>query len=235
MFVCQSQRGVSTIELAIVITVIGLLMAVVVGGVKLQKAAELRSVISDVTRFMASIEGFKSQYESLPGDMDNAVDVFGSDTANGDGDDLIEYPTSGNIESLRGWQQLTLSSFLDGSYVGTAGDGADQADIGINVPASKRAKVGYYLITDHINGGTSRHAIRVGAYRASNPNNNAAFTALEAQTIDAKLDDDDPEAGRVQAAKGNDIVSELCQNPSGTGYNISNDDKNCIIEFPAFP
>lgn len=228
------RKAFSLVELAISILVIGLLITITVGGLSIQKSSEIRGMITDVQQFQLAVENFNLQYESLPGDMDNATDYW-SASANGDGDDTIEYPSSGNIEALRAWQQLALAGLIEGGYTGTAGDGADQADIGINVPSSHRAKVGYNIMTGNLSGGDDRHEIRIGSFDAGEKNQNAALTPQEARSIDAKLDDGNPADGTVFGLKGTDIASELCQNASGDDYRITQDSKTCVLAFPAFP
>lgn len=228
------RRGFSLVELAIAVLVIGLLIVITIGGLSVQRASEVRGIVNDVQQFQLAVENFQNQYESLPGDMEDAT-TYWSDSANGDGDDTIGYPTSGNIESLRAWQQLSLAGFIDGGYTGVAGDGADQADIGVNVPAAERTKVGYHLITGNLAGGDNRHEIRVGAFTANGPNRSAALTQQEAKSIDAKMDDGNPEDGNVYALKGDDMASELCKSAAGTDYRITEESKACIMAFSALP
>lgn len=230
----KNNHGISLTELAIVIVVIGLLMAVTVGGLSIQKSSEVREMVAEIQQFQSAMESFSLEYEGLPGDMDDATNYW-ADTVNGNGDDFIEYPTSGNIESLRAWQQLALAGLIEGGYTGIAGDGVNQADIGINVPAAKRTKVGYYLITDHLTGSDDRHEIRIGAFISGAANQGAALTPQEAKSIDKKMDDGNPMNGAILGMKGVDIASELCQSESGDDYRISEEVKTCILSFPAFP
>jgi prepilin-type N-terminal cleavage/methylation domain-containing protein len=68
--VFSKQRGFSLIELAIVVTVIGIILAMVVryGGAILNssKVVQTLAIIDDLSK--ASVQ-FKEQYKSLPGDM----------------------------------------------------------------------------------------------------------------------------------------------------------------------
>lgn len=229
----KNNAGVSMTELAIVITVIALLVGVVVGGRSIKKASEIRGMVSDIQQFQSSIENFRTQYNGLPGDLNDATEYF-STTVNGNGNGAIEYPEGGNIESLRAWQQLNLAGLVEGEYTGIATVGA-QADIGGNVPSSRRNKVGYLLITDNLAGKAERLEFRIGAFVATNRNDAAALTPQEAKSLDAKIDDGYPLAGTILAAKGSDITSDVCLLASGEDYRVADDNISCILAFPALP
>src|SRR5690606_38927687 len=100
---------------------------------------------------------------------------------------LIELSTtSTDNEVYRAWQHLNLAEILEGGYTGVAGDAADQADVGVNVPASARSGVGYYMVNGAIG---SRNELVIGAFAAGEALINAALSPAEANSIDQKLDD----------------------------------------------
>ncbi len=66
------QAGVTIIELSISVAIIGLLLALISGGVYLFHAAELRRTISQFNALHNAITEFKAKYNSLPGDLPNA-------------------------------------------------------------------------------------------------------------------------------------------------------------------
>jgi hypothetical protein len=226
--------GISIAELAIVITVIALLVAVVTGGRSIKKASETRGVISNIQQYQTAIENFKSEYNGLPGDLNNATSYF-SATINGDGNGQISYPVnaSSEIESLRAWQQLSLANFMEGSFSGVA-TVAGQADIGINVPSSKRNKVGYFLITDNLLGGSAQLEIRVGAFVPSRRNDGAAFLAAEAKSLDTKIDDGFASSGKVLATKGYNLT-QGCVLQLQQEYDVADENISCILAFLAQP
>lgn len=245
----MGRRGVSLVELSVVIAVIGLLLAAVVAGLGIRKSAEMRGMLTEVSGFQSSIESFFSKYNTLPGDMpdahtywDNGANtVCGTATqCNGNNNGRIELNASDGLdsESYRAWQHLVLSDFLSGGYTGTATTSNIQADIGINVPASKRTKVGYNITYSNTGDG-SRSEIMLGAFYASNINSNAAITPAEALAIDLKLDDGVPATGLVHGVDGSDMV--LSGDADGTGnncrlsgaYNTANTAVACTSTFPA--
>jgi type II secretory pathway pseudopilin PulG len=244
----KSNKAVSLVELAIVLTVIGLLVAAVTAGVSIRKSSELRSFMTQITGFQLAIEGFDNKYSDLPGDMSDAFTYWGgtlcsaSSTAsqcNGDSDSRIEngpgtsagtneidVSVAADIESYRAWQHLVLSEFLDGGYSGVGGG----AVIGINIPESKRIKVGYTIA---FNATRARNEIMLGAFNATANalNTNAALTPIEALTIDKKNDDGAPSTGLVYGIDGLDVTATNCV--TGGAYNIAIANASCVVIFPA--
>ncbi|PZP85253.1 MAG: hypothetical protein DI582_06390 [Azospirillum brasilense] len=119
------KNGFSLVELSIVLVILGLLTGGILGGQALIRAAELRSVTSEYTRWVTATQTFRDKYFALPGDMSNATAFWGTQdptpatcattpsssalTCNGSGDGLIN-PTSspGSNELFRFWQHLAM-------------------------------------------------------------------------------------------------------------------------------
>ncbi len=253
----NNNKGVSLAELSIVLAVIGLLLAAVIGGLGIRKSSELRGFMTDISGFQVSIEGFDSKYSDLPGDMSDAFTYWngsscsaaGTNTeCNGDSDGRIEIgPGSSvssnetvissvsDVEAFRAWQHLVLSEFLTGNYTGIAttpsgGSNKKQTDIGVNIPASKRVKVGYSIA---YSSARDRNEITVGAFYSDNLNTNAALTPTEALAIDKKIDDGVPTTGLVYGFDGSDVTATNCVLTGA--YNIANTAAACIATFPAKP
>lgn len=163
------QQGFSLVELSIVLVILGLLVGGVLSGQSLIRAAELRSISTDVSRYQAATQSFRDKYFAIPGDMQNATQfwsrlngnadcvtnsspassVAAPGTCDGDGDGLIEQgaaTVSISIERFQFWRQLALAGLVEGSYTGLAGPGAtngEQPIIGTNVPRSKISNTGF--------------------------------------------------------------------------------------------
>ncbi len=137
--------GFSLIELSIVLVILGLLVGGILAGRSLIHASELRSISADVNRYKAAIAAFRDKYFYLPGDMPNAVRVWGAQaggtadgkdstcaaldygnpatgqaTCNGDGNGQIGTYTqmSVNYENYRAWQQMANAGMIEGQYAG---------------------------------------------------------------------------------------------------------------------
>jgi len=226
--------GVSLIELAVVISIIALIISVMAGAIKIQRASFIQGTLSDIGGHQTSFENFEQQYASVPGDMDDAKEYWGAETDNGDGDGDIAYAASGNCESLRAWQHLSLAGYVQGGYTGTSSGSGNQADIGVNVPESSRNKIGYYTEYASIGGITARNNIVIGAFSAGGKNGNASLVPKDAKAIDLKADDGLPNAGKVRADKGADIA-DAAQCASASAYNLATDDPACVVAFPILP
>lgn len=227
------ERGMSLVELSVVIAVIALIISVLAGGVKIQKASFIQGVVSDISSYQSAFENFEQKYNSLPGDMEDATDYWEDETTDGDGNNRVEYATSGDNEALRAWQHLSLASLVSGGYTGESAGAAQQSNPGVNVPASKRKKTAYYIDYAGIGGASARNTLVIGAFNAATKNNASALRPEEAKAIDNKTDDALPEDGSVRAEKGAESGAPECV--AAGNYDLSQDDFACIMSFPVFP
>lgn len=189
------KRGFSLVEMAVVLVIIGMLIGGVLGGQELIQASKLRSVMSDVEGYKRAIFDFDQQYSALPGDLTNATSLWAS-TADGDGNGIITW----NTEGYRAWQHLRLAGLIPGSYEGTAT--GDQAVLDTNVPRSKLTHAGYSF--DYADGtatyveGQTGNVLLFGTPGASANTTGAAISAVDAYSIDSKMDDSEPDSGDVR-------------------------------------
>jgi prepilin-type N-terminal cleavage/methylation domain-containing protein len=124
----RSQKGFSLIELAIALTVIGILTAGALTGQRMIETANLRSVITDLQEYQGAFKIFKTQYGAYPGDISNAHSYWdnGANTVcgtaaqcNGDKNGKIELGSADNDREVqRAWQHLSLAQFIEGRYNG---------------------------------------------------------------------------------------------------------------------
>jgi prepilin-type N-terminal cleavage/methylation domain-containing protein len=64
------------VELSIVLVIIGLIIGGVLAGRDLIRAAELRSLVSEVERYNSAVNAFKLKYNCLPGDCATATNFW---------------------------------------------------------------------------------------------------------------------------------------------------------------
>lgn len=69
----QNEKGFTLVELAIVMTIIGLLIGGVLKGQELMENARVTSTISQVKGYEGAVTTFRDTYNYLPGDMPNAA------------------------------------------------------------------------------------------------------------------------------------------------------------------
>ena len=203
-------NGFSLVELAVVIVVIGLLVAGATLGSGLMRQAELRAVLAESEKYSIAVEHFAQLYGKLPGDLPNATgsnNFFDGNTTNGDGNGQIDSATpSGTEETFAAWDQLVLARYITGSYTGAAD--SSSATIGTNVPASSNiAGAGFSLAWIAQPGEGAQDAL--GRYYAGNylilASDDDAGTVLtggaippdDAFFIDDKADNAKANSGRI--------------------------------------
>lgn len=196
----KNSQGFTLIELAIVVVIIGLIIAGVTAGVSLVRSSHMRSVIAEVNRFESNIYAFRSQYGYFPGDIPNAFSYWGTDCAataancNGNGDNSI-YGTGAKTwagESLWAWKHLQLAGLISGQYSGTY---STNLKIGIDIPAAKLPRAGYHFAG---NSGQKRIFLEIGAETGQDRACQNILSAPEASNIDIKMDDGVPTSGKVK-------------------------------------
>ena len=161
-------KAFSLLELSIVLVIIGLIAGGIVAGASMIRAAELRAVISEETKFKIALHTFRDKYFAIPGDMKNATRFWGAEpaancpgddttpstssaTCDGDGSGTIEWGhEAGAIsgEAHRFWQHLANAELVSGSFTGvhSAGTGCGghcEVQLGLNAPESKIPGVGW--------------------------------------------------------------------------------------------
>ncbi|MFZ4542088.1 MAG: type II secretion system protein [Rickettsiales bacterium] len=163
----RTKRGFSLVELSIVLVILGLLVGGILAGQSLIRAAELRSVTTDITRYGTAIATFRDKYFALPGDMTNATAFWGKDntncagntgtaatngTCNGNGDSTLAAGAGvgATAEIFQFWKQLSLAGLVEGTFTGLSDPGGSatgrSANPGYNVPRSRIGnKVGFSI------------------------------------------------------------------------------------------
>jgi prepilin-type N-terminal cleavage/methylation domain-containing protein len=205
------------IELSIVLVIIGLVIGGITTGSSLIKQAQMKAVVNEINMFKTAINTFQIQFNSLPGDMNNATAFWYNATTcpgttgtagscNGNNNGLIEvtgHTTSD--EGVRAWQHLTLAEVLPGSYTGIRNSGWNQV-AGVNVPSSKFPNAIYYFLSSLYNGTTGNSIIFTPQ--------NGLLTPRESYDLDIKMDDGRPLTGK--------ILVEWTGGLGSCGYNVTN-------------
>lgn len=203
----QLQKGMTLVEITIVIVIIGLIVSITLVGQDLIESAEIRGTVSQFSEYNAAVGAFKAKYNQIPGD---APDRFGfvdgdgnTGVSFGNGNGLLEDSDVGNAENVFFWNHLgTLNtSLVGGAYSGLAGDPIDEV-----LP---RAKSGgfWYVFT---NGGINYYAIGIiSALTGTGVSHEAALTPLTARAIDEKVDDGNPTEGLVRAVGSGTGVTDF--------------------------
>jgi prepilin-type N-terminal cleavage/methylation domain-containing protein len=118
------QQGFTLLEIAVVVLIVGFLLAGVLKGQELVTSARVKRVAGQLDEIRAAYLGFEDRYKALPGDYldaDRTIDCGGSPCLHGNGDSRIrsdEMPVNGSQvhEDLLVWTHLAYSGFLKGKY-----------------------------------------------------------------------------------------------------------------------
>lgn len=116
-----NKSGFTLVELAIVIVIIGFIVAGVAAGSSLINQAQIRSVISDFRNIQVSYNNFVGTYNAVPGDMVNAFSYWDTRCAesdgscNGNGDGVLQTCLTdyGITESRKAYKHLALAEMIN--------------------------------------------------------------------------------------------------------------------------
>ena len=256
---CTANRnkGFTLVELAIVITIIGLLIGGVLKGQQLVHQAKIAGTIMQVRDYQAALRIFKVKYDALPGDMWNASErIVGCANCTADGTAPLGDGKIGQgqivwnnpqiekgLEPVRFWLQLYKAGMISGVTDAALTDAP--VEWGTTHPAAKLGG-GFHAKTGNQAGGhggfTNRTepngqilvlqaAIDGGPGPGVGPgheNRSHLMTAGTAAQFDRKVDDGKPGSGWVRGhGQGPICVAE------DSAYMENNDRTVCGLAFVA--
>jgi prepilin-type N-terminal cleavage/methylation domain-containing protein len=116
------QPGFTLVELAIVLVIIGLILAAVLKGQEMIQNAKVKNVINDLRGVSTAYYAYQDRFKAIPGDDANASTHF-TGGINGNGDGIIAglfnataTPVDGaTTESNKFWLSTRLAGFMTGS------------------------------------------------------------------------------------------------------------------------
>ncbi|PZP84250.1 MAG: hypothetical protein DI582_09285 [Azospirillum brasilense] len=256
-----SASAFSLVELSIVLVILGLLTGGILGGQSLIRAAELRSVATDYSRYATAKNTFRDKYFSMPGDFQDATRFWGRSSAsawcvtnssaavnaatgvcdgNGDGRLANAAAASQSGELFQFWRQLANAGLIEGTYDGLAGaGGAVDHDYGTNSPRAKISSTGWGASYDNNAGGATS-----GVFRLDYTNSfvvgrddtawadGQSMKPEEVWNIDTKMDDGRPHLGKVHAYPfGNNCTTAASNTDTSGDYALNLSTTTCSPIF----
>ena len=189
----SASQGLTLVEAAVVLVMLGLLIQVVLQGRELVQNARVRDIIAQQGAAESAFLAFQDRFRALPGDYPNAstnIDCGPSACLNGNGNGRIEPGTGGALhEEILAWQHLSSAGFINGQYRMASPATATAAPD--NTPSSVFG--GYMeVVTVNVWGYSvntaSRNNIKTGNY----------VPAAVLAEVDRKTDDGQPGSGKVR-------------------------------------
>jgi hypothetical protein len=128
----RTNRGVTLVEIAGVVLVVGLLTQMVISGQSFIRAARVQNVIGQQRAAESAVLGFRDRFQALPGDYAEAhihLACLPSPCTPGDGNGPVEAGNAlGLREDILAWSHLSASGFLANHFRADAGTTAPAPD-----------------------------------------------------------------------------------------------------------
>lgn len=219
------QKGLSLLEVTIVMVIIGLLIGGIMFGREMMRAADIRGMQNEVAKYSASITLFRGKMGSMPGDLKNASSYWPTAT-NGDGNGKIGYNNGLIAEEYYAWHHLWLANLLSGGSYAYNGDPR-------NTPKSVLSG-GYYRMPYQSNiYTTSGHMISINAMNTTTSTaNKPILSPNEVKALDQKSDDGLADSGLILGFN-EDLVPGCVTNDytAGSGSYLTGTDIKCKAFF----
>jgi competence protein ComGC len=128
----EPQRGLSLVEMSLVLMVMALMLVGIVKGQELVQNSRVHSTIAGQNGFKGAVLAFQDRYRQFPGDYAEAVTNVPHVQHNGNGDGRIEAlagvagPNGVPEENVLAWDHLAKAGFVRGDFIfnATIPDGA---------------------------------------------------------------------------------------------------------------
>lgn len=227
-------EGFKVIEMLIALITVGLIIVIFLGGNYLLKQGRLKSLMTNGQIHQQAVKAFYAKYQSWPGDMHNAQDVWGKlATGNGNGNQKVEWGETRigqGREYLRVWEQLSLAGLEHKEY-----EYNRLITPGTTNPRSKLKGGIYNFAYQNAIYGVGGHFLSASGFDAESQTMNGFISAKEAEMIDIKMDDGLPAHGSLFVLRGESVskMTGACVTDfwdvHNTDFDFSSDNKDCRL------
>jgi prepilin-type N-terminal cleavage/methylation domain-containing protein len=252
----HTRIGFSLVELSIVLVILGLLVGGVLSGQSLIRAAELRSVTTDFSRYSAAVMSFRDKYLAVPGDMANATKFWGAadacpaktgaagkETCDGNGNGKIMYNEPANadkdtfVEIFMAWQHLANAGLIEGSYTGIAGTTDVIQATSANVPRGRISNSYWYMFNWNktmkddpgaFDGDYFDNFLQIGALSDAGSPAEPVLKPEESWNIDTKIDDGKPAQGRYRERMWDTCTDAATAAATSASYLLTETGAKCV-------
>ena len=206
----KKQTGFTLVEIAIVLVIVGLLIGGVLKGQEMITNAKLKRIESDNAGIAAAMFSYQDRYLQLPGDDIGASDRFSAYQPSGTPDTKVNGNGDGAIGLGDDWDLVSTTTWVAGTQESLKFFG--------HLRAAGLVPGGASDSTRPTNAYGGQIGIQDGALEISG--HVTIFGKIEgpiAKIIEGRLDDGDPDDGRIQSKKSTSTVTAgYMKNDGGT-------------------
>lgn len=224
------KNGFSLVELAIIITVIGLITASVIGGSAMIESAKINKFAGEIQTVKKAFHNFASIYGAKPGDFNAAQSHFGSSgVSNGDGNGIINQGDDDTSDEVNNAMvHLAKANMLETTGLANDADkfmALDSFKGEIYLSANRDADGAAISGFNYISGTHNFLIVADTGYGY-----NGFIKPLVAFKLDKKFDDSFPRTGKITYIVAGNVSDASCTN-SSTKYFLTSKDLGCNISF----